>query len=270
MPAPEEVLHGGNTSVVVRVGDTVRRTPGPWNRAVHALLAHLHAAGFDGAPAVLDFDDQGRESLGYVAGEVGLLSPGHPLPPWFRTDDACMAVGGWLRRFHDAQRGFAPDPRLPWRMQPGRPLTDGEVVVHHDAAPYNTIRRPDGAVSVIDWDFCGPGDPLEDLAFAAWQWVPLWADPRARELDHGGAPTIPDAARRLAALVEGYQATAEQRRRLPAAVTAQLAKHADDVERLATSDPAFARLVEVGVARNARLDAEWVSSHQGALGDLMT
>ena len=71
-----------------------------------------------------------------------------------------MAIGDWLRRFHDAQSGFTPDPALPWRMVPGRPLTAGEVVVHHDAAPYNTIRRPDGGLTVIDWDFCAPGDPI--------------------------------------------------------------------------------------------------------------
>lgn len=259
MTDPEEILHGGNTSVVVRVGDTVRRTPGPWNAAVHALLAHLHDVGFDGAPTVVGFDGQGRESLRYVDGEVGLLSPGHPLPAWFRTDDACMAIGDWLRRFHDAQSGFRPDPDLPWRMQPGRQLTDGEVIVHHDVAPYNTIRRPNGLVSVIDWDFCAPGDPIEDLAFAAWQGVPLWADDQAREDDHGGAPTMPDAARRLVAMVEGYGATAQQRRRLPGAVMGQMAKHADDVERLAQSDPAFARLVELGVPRHARLDAAWAA-----------
>jgi len=35
---------------VVRVGDTVRRPVGSWTPAVHALLNHLHRAGFRGAP----------------------------------------------------------------------------------------------------------------------------------------------------------------------------------------------------------------------------
>ena len=87
-----------------------------------------------------------------------------------------MAIGDWLRRFHDAQHGFTLDQSLPWRMYAGRALRDGEVLVHHDAAPYNTIRRTDGGLTVIDWDFCAPGDPVEDLAFSAWQWIPLWAD----------------------------------------------------------------------------------------------
>jgi len=35
----EKVLQGGNTSVVVRAGDTVRRHTGRWTPAIHALLA---------------------------------------------------------------------------------------------------------------------------------------------------------------------------------------------------------------------------------------
>ena len=108
----EEVLHGGNTSVVVRVGDTVRRQTGRWTPAVHALLAHLHSVGFTEAPTVLDIDGRGREVLSFVVGEVGNFDPG-PLPDWFRTPDACTAIGDWLRRCHTAQRGFVPDPPCP-------------------------------------------------------------------------------------------------------------------------------------------------------------
>ena len=132
---PEEVLRGGTTSVVVRAGDTVRRHTGPWTPAVHALLTHLKSVGFEDAPTFLGIDERGREVLSLVAGEVGLLDPGASLPPWFRTREACVAIGDWLRRFHEAQSGFIPDPALPWRMCAGRPLRDGEVVVHHDAAP---------------------------------------------------------------------------------------------------------------------------------------
>ena len=48
----EEHLSGGNTTIVVRVGDTVRRPVGPWTLAVHDLLDHLTAAGFSGSPRV--------------------------------------------------------------------------------------------------------------------------------------------------------------------------------------------------------------------------
>jgi|BarGraNGADG00312_2_1021985.scaffolds.fasta_scaffold19855_3 hypothetical protein len=66
-----------------------------------------------------------------------------------------MAIGDWLRRFHDAQHGFTPDPDLPWRMVPGCPLSAREVVVHYDAAPYNTIRRGDGGLERL----AAQGDP---------------------------------------------------------------------------------------------------------------
>jgi len=261
----EEVLHGGNTSVVVRVGDTVHRQTGHWTPAVHALLAHLTSVGFADAPTVLGMDHRGRAVLSYVIGEVGLLDPCDPLPPWFRTTEACIAIGDWLRRFHDAQRGFTPDPSLPWRMYAGRALHAGEVVVHHDAAPYNTIRRPDGGLTVIDWDFCAPGDPIEDLAFSAWQWVPLWADKAAVAVGYGGAVSVPESARRLAALADGYDASADQRSRLLDACVDQMAKHANDLEAMGFTDPAFARLVDLGVASNARLDAAWVRANEAAL-----
>ena len=37
------------------------------------------------------------------------------------------------------------------------------------------------------------------------------------------------------------------------------------VEAMADTDPAFARLVELGIPRNARRDAEWVSENQAVL-----
>jgi hypothetical protein len=88
----EEILYGGNTSVVVRVGDTVRRHTGHWTPAVHDLLAHLSSVGFVDAPTVLGIDDQSREVLPFVTGEVGLLDPVPPLPTWFRTTEACIAT----------------------------------------------------------------------------------------------------------------------------------------------------------------------------------
>ena len=264
-PGGEEVLHGGNTNVVVRVDDTVRRQTGHWTPAVHALLTYLELVGFGDAPRILGTDHRGREVLLFVEGEVGLLDPDHPLPPWFRTTEACTAIGDWLRRFHEAQYGFNPDPALPWRMVPGRRLTRGEVVVHHDAAPYNTIVRPFGGLTVIDWDFCAPGDPIEDLAFAAWQWVPLWADPAAVAHGHGGPMTANEAGTKLAALADGYHASIDQRWTLVDAIVAQMAKHADDVEAMAVTEPAFARLVDLGVSHSARRDAEWVRDNEVVL-----
>jgi Phosphotransferase enzyme family len=260
----EELLHGGNTNVVVRVGDTVRRHRDHWTPAVHALLAHLTSVGFTDAPAVLGIDDQGREILPFVIGEVGNFVPDR-LPDWFRTIEACMAIGDWLRRFHDAQRGFKPGPDLPWRMVPGRPLTAGEVVVHHDAAPYNTIRRPDGGLTVIDWDFCAPGEPIEDLAFACWSWAPLWNDRAIVEREFGDG-SVEASGSRLGALAEAYGLDAEERARLLRVIRAIMHAHANGLEILAAQgDPAFVKLFESGVADNARRDAAWVRENEAML-----
>ncbi|WP_157371656.1 phosphotransferase [Angustibacter sp. Root456] len=257
--AVEEPLSGGNTTVVVRVGDTVRRPVGPWTPAVHDLLNHLAEAGFDGSPRVLGVDDAAREVLRFVPGEVGTLSPSDPLPRWFRTEEACWAVGRWVREFQRAQAGLRLDTAKPWRRAPGGSLGDGQVVVHHDVSPYNTVRRDDGSLVVLDWDFARPGDPIEDLAWAAWRWVPLMSG-TWWHAEYGIDDTEEVEGRHqrnLAALLDGYGPSARQRLTLAAAVAAQMTGHAADLEEMARTDPAFARLVERDYARLARADAAW-------------
>ncbi len=254
-----EFLSGGSTTVVVRVGDTVRRPAGPWTPAAHAVLKHLAAVGFTGAPRVLGFDDRSREVLEYVPGEAGTLDAGNPLPAWFRTPQACRSIGRWIRDFQTAQEGLVLDPALPWRRAAGSSLGPGQVVVHHDVSPYNTIRRPDGSLVVVDWDFARTGDPVEDLAWAAWRWVPLIAGTWWHA--EFGVATGEDVAARqagnLAALLDGYGPTADQRVALVDAVATQARAHAADLEQLAVTDPAFARLVDAGYAARARDDADW-------------
>jgi hypothetical protein len=164
-------LHGGNTSIVVRSGDTVRRNAGPWTPAVHALLRHLEYVGFTGAPRALGIDERGREVLSYLEGECGE----YPLAPHWVTDEALVTVATMLRMFHDAQYGFRPPPGAVWRSF-GPPPPDTEVICHHDAAPHNVIWRPDGTLSLIDFDLASPGARIYDVAYAAWTWVPLFSD----------------------------------------------------------------------------------------------
>ncbi|MCZ2809998.1 phosphotransferase [Modestobacter sp. VKM Ac-2979] len=179
----EEPLPTNASSGVVRVGDTVRRPAGPWTDSVDALLAHLHAVGFPGAPRPLGRDEQGRQVLQFLAGEAG-----SPDPRWSTTD--LGAVGRLLRDFHDAAADFAPPPDAVW--QTAIPADREDLVVHHDPAPWNLVRRPAGW-ALIDWDAAGPGSRLWDLAYTAQTAVPLRAD---RPL----APTLP----RLRAVVDGY------------------------------------------------------------------
>ncbi len=267
----EELLSGGNTTTVVRVGETVRRPVGPWTPAVHSLLNHLATVGFPGSPRVLGVDE-GQEILEFVPGEVGTLSDTQPLPTWFRTQESCWSAGRWIRDFQAAQAGFAVDPAKPWRRAAGSPLRPGQVIVHHDVSPYNTVRRQDDSLVVLDWDFARPGDPIEDLAWAAWRWVPLMAGQRwhAEYGIRDDAEVHQRQERNLAALLDGYGATQAQRRALAAAVAEQMTSHASALEDMARTDPAFARLVDLDYARSARLDAEWwvtaARRHASALG----
>ncbi len=259
--APEEVLSGGNTGVVVRVGDTVRRQAGHWTPAVHALLDHLEAVGFEAAPRALGTDALGREVASYLDGVAGTLGP-QRLAPQFQTVEACHAIGAWLRAFHDAQAGFRPDPALPWRVEPGRPLRPGEVVVHHDVGTYNTVLRPDGSFAVIDFDFASPGQPVEDLAYVLWSWTPLWGDQAAvrREM---GPVTMAERLHKFAAVLDGYAADAPLRARVPDAVVRCMTDHSRTVEELAAQgDPAFVQMVADGHAERPLRDARWFESRR--------
>src|SRR5262249_30784398 len=60
-----------NRGLVVKVGDTVLRPLAPCWPATHALLAHLSAAGFDGAPRVLVASPR-TEILTYMHGQAAV------------------------------------------------------------------------------------------------------------------------------------------------------------------------------------------------------
>jgi len=100
----DELLPGGSETPVSRVGDTVRRRPGPTTPGVHALLDHLRAAGFSEAPRPLGFDEEGREILTFVEGEVWH----DPLPDVVWLDRTLTDAASLLRRLHDATVGFEP------------------------------------------------------------------------------------------------------------------------------------------------------------------
>jgi hypothetical protein len=88
-------LSGGtaNRGLVIRVGDTVLRPTAPCWRATHALLAHLSAADFDGAPRVLAVGPC-TEALTYIDGRAAVP----PLAEETLTDAALVSVADLLRR----------------------------------------------------------------------------------------------------------------------------------------------------------------------------
>lgn len=164
-----EALPGGNVGGAVRIGATVRRPTGPWTPAVHALLAYLCQAGLSDVPRVLGTDERGREVLTWLPGRVVDVDSEH-------IDDALVASAmRWLRRYHEVARGFRPAGPVRWRNGEGQ-LGADQIICHHDFAPYNVAEQDGEVAGVFDWDMAGPGAPIDDVAFAAWSFVPLWRD----------------------------------------------------------------------------------------------
>ena len=193
----EEPLTGGNVSVVVRVGDTVRRTAGPWTPAVHALLTHLHDVGFHGAPRPLGLDAQGREVLSWVPGQVP-----HPDGRLLDPPARLAAVARLVRDLHDAVAGFVPPPDARWNVL--IPADGDEIIAHHDLAPWNLV--VDGEVlTLLDWDCAAPGTRLWDLAYALHGFLPLSAAADQQR---------DDTRQRLRLFVDSYGLDEDERTRL--------------------------------------------------------
>lgn len=162
----EITLPGGNVGGAVRVGDTVRRPTGPWTPAVHALLDHLNRTGLDSIPAVHGIDERGREILSYLPGRA--VDVDIEIVP----DTLLAAAVEWLRRFHEAVRDYRPAGPVRWRNGTWTLAAD-EIICHHDPGAYNWIVEGDRLVGVVDWDMAAPGRPIDDLAFMAWNVIPL-------------------------------------------------------------------------------------------------
>lgn len=182
----------------VRVGDTVRRYPGAFRVAVRALLRHLEATGFGGAPRHLGIDEQGREILSYIEG----AAPVPPYPAWAMTDVALADLGRLVRRFHEATATFAPPGEADWATDWADPTGSAaadRVICHNDLFPENVVYRDGRVVALIDFAMAAPGRPLWDLAIAAETWCPL-GDPARRD-QH---PVELDGIARLGVLARAY------------------------------------------------------------------
>lgn len=165
----EIALPGGNVGGAVRIGDTVRRPTGPWTPAVHGLLQHLADHGLYGVPRVHGFDDQGREILDFLPGDTYAEQP---------SDEVLPAAMRWLKEYHRVVASYRPVGVVQWRTSRAE-LGPDEIVCMHDFGYYNWVGDESGFVGVIDWDMAGPGKPLDDIAFAAWNTAPLYEAPLA-------------------------------------------------------------------------------------------
>lgn len=205
----EHPLQGGNAGgAVVRVGSTVRKAWTEATPAVHAFLAALRQQGLD-VPRPLGRDEQGRQVLEHVPGDLALTAP--------RLTRAELArVGTLVRGIHDAAEHVSLDPDAHW--DPAIEAPGAELVCHQDLAPWNLVLGPQRWV-FIDWDGSGPSTRLWDLAYSA----------QAFTLNHP-ARVVEDSAADLAAFLEGYGASADLREALPAAMERRTAAMLDLLE----------------------------------------
>lgn len=262
----EEALTGA-VGAIARVGTTVRRSVGPWTPAVHTLLGHVERAGFDGAPRALGFDEQGREILSYIEGDVASGATPAAFP-----DEILVPVGRLIRRVHAATAGFTLPDGARWHHPPVTDLPGLEgtpmVVCHNDLSPRNTVLASHSGrpVAFIDWDFASLAPAVWDVAHAAWQFVPLAPDATCAAL---GWPEPPDRPRRLRTLVEGYGLDGlsdAARDRFVEIVARRIERTASGIERLAArGEPPYQRLVHDGAVAAVRADGAWVATHAAAL-----
>jgi hypothetical protein len=146
---------------VVRVGDTVRRATHRRSGYVDDVLRHLAASGFTGAPRPLGRDEQGRQILTFIEGEVPSAADD---APFLVSDARIRSATTLIRAFHDATAS-------------SELRGDQEVVCHGDLGPHNTVFRGDVAVGIIDFDDdVAPGRRLDDFAQAVWGFADLTDD----------------------------------------------------------------------------------------------
>lgn len=226
---------------------------------MHALLEHLRAEGFTGAPRPLGFDEHGRQMLEFIEGDV-LGIPQDPLgdlvlgrwpAPW-RSDAALAAAGALLRQLHDAARGFRT-VHSDWRLY-DHPMRAGEIICHGDAAPWNAVYRDGVPVAFIDFDSARPDTALLDLATSAWHFVPLADVETAGALGFGEI----DYGARLAIFLDAYG-------------LAQRRAFVDALQRVKTREASYPLFWRLGPAATAgyfdhiAAQLRWLASERAGL-----
>ncbi len=264
----EVPLLGGDVSDgIVRRGDTVRRPRGPHSAAVEAYLLHLEGAGFTRAPRFLGVDDDGREVVTYLPGEMG----GRPPHPWALDEDLLVQLGEWQRALHDASRDVVLPDGVVWpeRVQfPEVPdvFDEPDVVGHNDLTVENALFLPTGddpegphrLVGVIDFDQAAPTTRLLDVATTLRYWAPI-RPPESR-------PEVArdlDAPRRARILTEAYGLDRAERLALLDVLAQRFARSWYAMRHAAqTHGGGWQRMWDDGVGDAIRDDEGWFASQR--------
>lgn len=266
---PEVPLLGGDvTEGVVRVGDTVRRPRSSVSDAVAAVLHHLEAVGFEGAPRHLGVDRRGRDVLTFVDGQVA----GRPWPAWVAEEDRLVSLARLLRRFHDAAEPLgvpAWAASIPAPEPEGIPLLDvgaPTLLGHRDITPENVVFREGRAAALIDFDLLAPTTRVAELANLLLWWGP-WMPAADREAAMRGA----DPVRRGRLALDAYRASGADRAAI-VPVSLHLAERSWHLMRWRAEHHGggWARMWAGGVGDRILRRRDWLAAHAEALAAGMT
>jgi thiamine kinase-like enzyme len=256
--AGEEMLGLGAMNRVWRVGDTIRRSRGPWSDTIAALLHHLERKGFQAAPRHLGVDELGRDILSVIQGTpVATL----------RGDEQLVQAAVLLRTFHEASADFVAPAGARWQINPAT-AAGGQRIIHRDVAPWNLLESGGMITGLIDWDLAGPGRLVEDFAYMAWHFVPLHGELLG---DGRTGPPVADRPRRLRLLADTYRLTRHERTSLTSEVAAMEVRQATRVaDQALAGDQASVGLWRAGRFTEATgRSLTWLAEHRNSLEEAL-
>lgn len=151
----EIILNAGKTNLgkIIRKGNTIRRPINGNSNFVQKLLCYLETVNFDASPRFLGIDEQGREIISYLEGDV-------PSNLIYYSDEELILGAKLIRRFHDITAGCEL-------------AGTQEIVCHHDLSPCNFVFIKNAPIAIIDFEMAAPGKRIFDLAYAAWLWLDI-------------------------------------------------------------------------------------------------
>jgi aminoglycoside phosphotransferase (APT) family kinase protein len=131
------------------------------------------------------------QRLGEELARIHSIRPGHPALGFLPLTDAAPAVHSVqrYRAFLDAHRGAYP--ALEWSLrwlERHAPPADEQVLCHRDFRTGNYMVDAQGLTAILDWEFAGWSDPLEDIG---WFCAQCWRFGRDA-LEAGGVGTRED------------------------------------------------------------------------------
>ena len=230
------------------------RPSNPQTPSIHRFLVALRAAGFEGASLPIGVDDDGRERLVFIDGDVAVP----PYPSWVQADDALASIASLVRRFHDASRSI-DTADLVWSTEMADPA-GGRIVCHNDVCLENVVFRDGIAVGLIDFDFAAPGRPVYDVAQMARMCVPIDDEVSAARL--GWAPA--DRSARLRLVADTYDLGESDRGELIDVLADTIARGGEFVRRrVEAGDPNFIKMWDdMGGMERFDRRRRWWAAHE--------